>query len=101
MHDNFPLAPESTKIEKEMLSSYQQGLCDEFNVKCGSEKLCLTLRDKEKYVCHYRNLKFYLKHGLKLTKIHRILQFNQSAWLQPYIELNTNLRQESNNKFEI
>ena len=99
-HDNFPLAPESIKIEKDMLSNYQQKLADEIDVKCGFEKLCLTLRDKDNYVCHYRNLKFYLKHGLKLKKIHRILQFNQSAWLRPYIELNTKLRQKSNNKFE-
>ena len=46
------------------------------------------------------NLKFYLKHGMKLKKIHKILQFNQSHWLKPYIDLNTQLRQEADNKFE-
>jgi hypothetical protein len=100
MHDNFPLAPESFKIEKSILSSYQEELGDSLNVVYGSKKLCLTLKDKERYVCHYRNLKFYLKHGMKLKKIHNILQFDQSAWLKPYIDLNTQLRQEADNKFE-
>ena len=99
-HDNFPLAPESFKIEKELLSPYQSELGDELDVKYGSEKLCLTLLDKKEYVCHYRNLKFYLKKGMRLKKIHRILQFNQSPWLEPYIQLNTQLRKEANNKFE-
>ena len=100
MHDNFPLAPESFKIEKSMMSSYQEELGDSLNAVYGAKKLCLTLRDKKRYVCHYRNLKFYLKHGVKLKKVHNILQFSQSAWLKPYIDLNTQLRQEADNKFE-
>ena len=100
MHDNFPLAPESCKIEKEMLSSYQTTLGDSLNVAYGSEKLCLTLKDKKEYICHYRNLKFYLKHGMKLKKIHKILQFDQSAWLKPYIDHNTRMRQQADNKFD-
>ena len=100
MHDNFPLAPEAIKIEKDMLSPYQTDLGDRLDVSYGSEKLCLTLRDKTNYICHYRNLKFYLKHGMKLKKIHKILQFDQSAWLKPYIDLNTQLRQAADNKFD-
>ena len=97
MHDNFPLAPEAMQIEKDMLSSYQEELGDQLNVTYGSKKLCLTLKDKKNYVCHYKNLKFYLKHGLKLKKIHKILQFDQKAWLKPYIDFNTKLRQEADN----
>ena len=40
------------------------------------------------------------KNGMKLKKVHKILQFNQSQWLKPYIDLNTKLRQEADNKFE-
>ena len=32
---------------------------------------------------------------LKLKKIHGVLEFNQSHWLKPYIELNTQKRTEA------
>ena len=99
-HDNFPLAPEHLDIKREMLSSYQIELAEELEVKVGGEKLCLTLNDKKNYICHYRNLKLYLKKGKKIIKVHRILKFKQSKWLAEYIELNTILRKNASNDFE-
>lgn len=64
------------------------------------KKLLLTLYDKEKYVIHYKMLKMVLLQGLKVTCIHRILQFNQSAWLAPYIAFNTEQRTKATNEFE-
>lgn len=63
-------------------------------------KLLLTLNDKVRYVVHYRMLKMILEEGLVLKKIHRILEFRQSPWLKPYIDLNTVERTKSNNAFE-
>ena len=42
--------------------------------------------DKEKYVLHHENLQLYLRLGLKFKKIHRLLEFNQSPWLKPFIK---------------
>ena len=58
--------------------------------KC--KKLVCNLFNKKKYVAHINELKQALNHGLKLKKIHRIIEFNQEAWLKPYIDMNTELR---------
>ena len=100
LHNEFPLCPEQLQIKEEWLSEYQKILRKELQIKGKSNKLCLTLFDKEKYVMHYKNLKFCLENGLILTKIHRVLKFKQSQWLRPYISLNTYLRQNATSKFE-
>lgn len=63
-------------------------------------KLLLTLFDKKNYVVHYKMLKCSLQQGLVLRKIHRVLEFEQSQWLKPYIDLNTSLRTRASNEFE-
>ena len=66
--------------------------------KC--KKLGCNLRNKKKYVVHIRSLKQALNHGLKLKKVHRIIEFNQEAWLKLYIDMNTELRKIAKNDFE-
>ena len=66
--------------------------------KC--KKLVCNLFNKKKYVAHINTLKQALNHGLKFKKIHRVIEFNQEAWLKPYIDMNTELRKLARNDFE-
>ena len=66
--------------------------------KC--KKLVCNLSNKKKYVTHINSLKQVLNHGLKLKKIHRVIEFKQKEWLKPYIDMNTELRKAANNDFE-
>ena len=101
LHNDYPLAPEKITVREEMLSDYCQKIQAREGIKIGQvEKLIPNLRDKEKYIVHYRNLQFYLSKGLKLKKIHRALEFSQSNWLQPYIDFNTQKRAKAKNPFE-
>ena len=52
------------------------------------------LHNKNKYVVHIKSLKQALNHGLKLKRVHRIIEFNQKAWLKPYIDMNTELAKD-------
>ncbi|XP_039291063.1 uncharacterized protein LOC120352839 [Nilaparvata lugens] len=63
-------------------------------------RLITSLTNHTNYVCHYLLLKQAIEHGLKLTNIRRGISFEQSKFLEPYISLNTQLRQQSKNKFQ-
>ena len=81
LHSDLPFLPERMKINK-------------------CTRLVCTTQNKENYAVHIRALKQALNHGLKLTKVHRIIQFDQEAWLEPYIVMNTKLRKKAKNDFE-
>ena len=101
LHNDYPLGPEKIKVAKDMLSDYCKKIADKFNISSGLvHKLIPTLNDKEKYILHYRSLQSYLSLGLKLKKIHRVLQFDQSPWLKQYIDFNTQKRTHAKNSFE-
>ena len=59
------------------------------------EKFVTNLHDKAEYVIQIRNLKHALNHGLVLKKVHKLIKFNQTAWLKPYIDMNTKLKQKT------
>ena len=81
LHSDLPFLPKRMKIDK-------------------CKKLVCNLRNKKKYVVHIKSLKQALNHGLKLKKVHRIIEFNQEAWLKPYIDMNTELRKLAKNDFQ-
>ena len=96
-HDDlYPLAPESLVIDRSMYSPTKQPV---FSESVPQRKLTPNLRDKARYVVHYRNLKLYVQLGLVITKVHRVLTFKQSPWLKTYIDFNTQQRSLSDNGF--
>ena len=60
LHSDLPFLPERMKINK------------------GSKLVC-NVHDKENYVIHILALKQELNHGLKLTKVHRVIELRQEA----------------------
>ena len=101
LHNDYPLAPEKTKVSSGMLSEYCKKIADKYNISIGLvNKLIPTLRDKEGYVLHYCNLQLYLDLGLKIKRVHRVLKFDQSPWLKQYIDFNTEKRKHAKNSFE-
>ena len=82
LHNDLPFLPERMKIEK-------------------VTKLVADLHNNTEYVKQIRNLKQALNNGFVLKKVHRVIKFNQNAWLKPYIDMNTDLRKKAKNDFEI
>ena len=81
LHSDLPFLTERMKIDK-------------------CKKVACNLFDKKRYVVHIRSLKQTLNHWLTLNKVHRVIQFNQEAWLKTYIDMNTELRKQAKNYFE-
>ena len=56
--------------------------------------------NKHGYFLHYRDLKFYIRHGIRILIVHTIYKFKQSPWLAKYIKYNTDQGKKSKTKFE-
>ena len=100
-HSDLRMIPCHLNITKDNLSDVSIHLGEKPGQKFKPQtKLAPNLENKEKYICHSANLRFYLENRLILKKVHRVLSFTQSAWLEPYISLNTERRKNSKNSFE-
>ena len=100
-HNEYPYCCDHVTLKDDMLSPYAKLIAEKHGLASGkSSKLVSSLNDKTKYVIHEVNLKQAVDAGLKLTKIHRIIRFNQKPWMREFIEFNINKRKESKNEFE-
>ena len=100
-HNSFPAAPLSQEINEELLSPTSRKCYEQIygKEKYSARKLCGHFMKRRRYCTHYRNLIVYKKLGLKVSRIRRILSFDQSAYLKPYIEKCTFLRQQAKTDF--
>jgi hypothetical protein len=106
----LPLALEVHTISEDMLPPYFKQVNSRKNLtrnpnqlnpdKYKTSKLMATCYDKKEYVVHFAALQSYLKYGLKISKIHRVIKFSQFPLFRDYIDYNSKRRQESNNEFE-
>ena len=100
--NDYPLAAELLDIQVELLSETQVAISRHYARTRAAKnfKLVPNLMSKKNYVVYYRNLKFYLDHGMRLTKIHRVISFTQTRWMEPYISMNTRMRAAAKNDME-
>ena len=81
LHSDLPFLPERMVVNK-------------------TKKLICNLQDNKDYVVHINVLKQALDHGLKLIKVHQVIEFDQEVWLKEYTNFNTELRKNAANDFE-
>ena len=101
-HNDYPLAAERLDIQVELLSETQVTISRHYARTRAARnfKLVPNLMSKKNYVVYYRNLKFYLEHGMRLSKGHRVIAFTQPRWMEPYISRNKRMRAAAKNDME-
>ena len=104
-HVDYPLAPEIMSVTADMLSDTQKDIYKAYHFNQSpkdekTKKLILNVNHKENDVLHIKILQYYLKQGLKIKKINRVVQFKQKEWLKPWIDFNTEKRKKANSDFE-
>jgi hypothetical protein len=105
----FPLAAENLDITHAMLTSKMKVSHSKLNVLRGRKentemlkcrKLVGTCLDKKNYVVHFKILKFYLQQGLRITKIHQCVKYEQEEVYREFINTQTERRAAAKNDFE-
>ena len=101
LHNDYPMAPESILVSPEMCSPFNTKLAEATNRHADTvAKLVPNLMDKAEYTCHIKNFQYYVKAGLICTAVHKVLEFDQYAYLKPYIMFNTDKRAKATNDFD-
>jgi len=104
LHRDYPLLAESRTVKASEVSDVSKDIFKSYTKKDVTDgispKLILDYNDKHNYVIHISNLKYYLQSGIKLKRIVKCIEFNQKAFLEPYMTLNTNLRKKAKTEID-
>ena len=95
---HFPFAPLNKKIIPDNFIDYMKEIKP--NTYIQNSKLICDWSDKKNYLIHYRMLKFYIRHGMIVDKVHNIISIKQNKWLEKYNNFNTQKRNKAKNDFE-
>ena len=95
---NFPFIPVNKKINPDKFNDYLKEIKPDTNTQ--TKILICDWSDKKNYLVHYRTLKFYLRHGMIVDKVHNVISFKQSRWLEKYINFITEKRNQAVKDFE-
>ena len=91
----YPLLAEKRVVSPDEYSPFTKQLLEGYNLKpSATPKLISDLHEKKHFKIHYVNLKYVLSLGIELVEVHRVVRFQQKAWLKPYIEHNNRRRGE-------
>ena len=93
----IPFAPVNKKINPDNFSEYMKKIIPDTYTQ--NKKLICDWSVKKKYSIHYRMLKFYVRHGMEMEKVHSVISFKQSKWLEKYISFNTQKRNKAKIEF--
>jgi len=96
-HNSLPLCAESIQLDYEKLSPWAKKVLADLKkpARHKARKLTATFEDKSHYVCHAKNLDFYLTQGLELIRVHRVLAFRQRPFMRNYIRKCTDNRKKA------
>ena len=65
-----------------------------------TKKLISNRSDQKNYLVHYKILNFYVRHRVVVDKVHEIISFKQSKWIEKYIYFKTQKRNQAVKDFE-
>ena len=77
---NFPFVPENILSPEDKFSNYMKDIKPDNYTQ--TKSLICDWTDKKKYLILYRMLKFYIRHGVIVEKVHEIISFKQSKLLE-------------------
>ena len=94
----FAFAPVNKKSNPDDFTDYMKTIKPDTYTQ--TKKLICDWSDKKNFLILYRMLKFHVRHCMIVDKVHEIISFRQSRWLEKYISFNTQKRNKALNEFE-
>ena len=94
----FPFLPDEKTVKVDDSSPYMTANKPEKYKP--TEKMIMDQTNKQRCFLHYRDLKFYIIHGIRIVKVHTVYKFEQSPWLAKNIKYNTEQRRKAKTEFE-